>query len=53
MSEEKGSPYETLDAKTRAALEEGLRLADADPKRWTPEQVRTDAQRAARERNPV
>ena len=38
-----------LDAETRAALEEGLRLAKEDPRRWTPEEVRADAKKLAKE----
>ena len=40
---------EVLDAQTLAALEEGLRMAAANPQRWTPEQVRADAKKMAKE----
>jgi hypothetical protein len=36
---------EVLDSETRSALEEGLRMADADPRRWTPEEVTADAKK--------
>ena len=39
----------SLDPETKFALEEGLRLADADPRRWTPAEVRADAKRMASE----
>ena len=38
-----------LDPETRAALEEGLRMADQDPQRWTPEEGTADAQRMTKE----
>lgn len=49
MQENGGNKPEQLDAETRAALDEGLRNAEANPKRWTPEQVREDAKKMAKE----
>jgi hypothetical protein len=40
---------EALDEQTRLALEDGLKSADENPRRWTPEEVRADAQRIAKE----
>jgi hypothetical protein len=40
---------EVLDAATLAALDDGLKMADKDPRRWTPEQVRADARAMAKE----
>lgn len=40
---------EVLDEETRVSLDEGLRLAEANPQRWTPEQVREDAKRMTKE----
>lgn len=38
-----------LDAETLAALDEGLRVADEDPRRWTTEEVKADARRMTEE----
>lgn len=38
-----------LDAETLAALDEGLRVADEDPRRWTTEEVKADARRMTKE----
>ena len=43
LDKAKNQEPEILDAETLAALEEGLKMADVDPRRWTPEQVRNDA----------
>lgn len=48
MSERDGKT-EKLDARTEEAIAEGIRMADADTRRWTPEQVKADAKRATRE----
>jgi hypothetical protein len=40
---------EVLDAVTLAALDEGLRMAASDPRRWSPDQVREDARAMAKE----
>ena len=47
MSHTTTEQVEVLDAETRAALEEGLQMANTDPQRWTPEEVRADAKRMA------
>lgn len=38
-----------LDAETRAALEEGIRLANENPRRWTTEEVISEAKELALE----
>jgi hypothetical protein len=38
---------EVLDPVTLAALEDGLKMAAANPRRWTPEEVRHDARELA------
>ncbi len=40
---------EVLTPEISSALEEGLRMADANQRRWTPEEVRADAKRLAKE----
>lgn len=43
LEKAKRNKPELLDQITLEALEEGLKMADNDPRRWTPEQVRNDA----------
>ena len=38
---------ERLDPATLAALDEGIRLAEEDSRRWTPEEARVEAKRLA------
>lgn len=45
----KSQEPEVLDPITLAALEEGLKMAEADSRRWTPAQVREDARTMAKE----
>lgn len=50
----KTEEVEHLDAATREALDEGQRMAEEDTRRWTPEQVRSDARAMAKEwRNTI
>ena len=49
MKEPKSDHLEKLDAETKAALEEGLKAADSNPKRWTSEEVKADAKKMAKE----